>query len=135
MKKIRERIGGIVLTILSLALTIGVKTMFSACGPKDDGSWMNCHWAEQAVFAVSIGLTVTAGLRLLLNRQAKAGAALAMSVIAVMTALLSGVFVRLCMMDTMRCHAVMRPAVLILCGLIAVAGVVDAILSRKEANA
>ena len=131
MKKIN--ITDICLLILSAALCLGVKLLFHACGMKEDGSWMNCHWAEQAVFAVSIGLTVTAGLRLLLNRQAKAGAALAMSVIAVMTALLSGVFVRLCMMDTMRCHAVMRPAVIILCALIAVTGIADAVTGRKEA--
>ena len=130
MKKIN--ITDICLLILSAALCLGVKLLFHACGMKEDGSWMNCHWAEQAVFVVSIGLTVTACLRLLLNRQAKAGAALAMSVIAVMTALLSGVFVRLCMMDTMRCHAVMRPAVIILCALIAVTGIADAVTGRKE---
>ena len=131
MKKIN--ITDVCLLVFSAALCLGVKLVFHACGMKEDGSWMNCHWAEQAVFAVSIGLTVTAGLRLLLNRQAKAGAALAMSVIAVMTALLSGVFVRLCMMDTMRCHAVMRPAVIILCALIAVTGIADAVTGRKEA--
>ncbi|MBR2086465.1 MAG: DUF4418 family protein [Oscillospiraceae bacterium] len=131
MKKIN--ITDVCLLVFSAALCLGVKLVFHACGMKEDGSWMNCHWAEQAVFAISIGLTVTAGLRLLLSRQAKAGAALAMSVVSVMTALLPGVFVRLCMMDTMRCHAVMRPAVIILCALIAVTGIADAVTGRKEA--
>ena len=131
MKKIN--ITDVCLLVFSAALCLGVKLVFHACGMKEDGSWMNCHWAEQAVFAISIGLTVTAGLRLLLSRQVKAGAALAMSVVSVMTALLPGVFVRLCMMDTMRCHAVMRPAVIILCALIAVTGIADAVTGRKEA--
>ena len=131
MKKIN--ITDVCLLVFSAALCLGVKLVFHACGMKEDGSWMNCHWAEQAVFAISIGLTVTAGLRLLLSRQAKAGAALAMSVVSVMTALLPGVFVRLCMMDTMRCHAVMRPAVIILCALIAVTGIAGAVTGRKEA--
>ena len=131
MKKIN--ITDVCLLVYSAALCLGVKLVFHACGMKEDGSWMNCHWAEQAVFAISIGLTVTAGLRLLLSRQVKAGAALAMSVVSVMTALLPGVFVRLCMMDTMRCHAVMRPAVIILCALIAVTGIADAVTGRKEA--
>ena len=123
----------ILLLVMSAALCIGVKLVFHACGMKEDGSWMNCHWAEQAVFAVSIGLTVTGCLRIFLDRQAKAGTALAMSVISGMTALIPGVFVRFCMMDTMRCHAVMRPAVIILCVLIAVTGIADGLLSRKEA--
>ena len=130
MRKIN--ITDILLLVMSAVLCLGVKIVFHACGMKEDGSWMNCHWAEQAVFAVSIGLTVTACLRLFFDRKAKAGAALAMSVISVMTALIPGVFVRLCMMDSMRCHAVMRPAVTILSVLIAVTGVADLLLSRKE---
>ena len=133
MKK--PTITDICLLLLSAALCLGSKLLFHACGPKEDGSWMSCHWAEQTVFLMSIGLTVVSAVRLCLSRPAKAGAALAMSVMSVATALIPGIAIRLCMMDTMRCHAVMRPAVLILCGLIAVAGVVDAILSRKEANA
>jgi hypothetical protein len=131
MRKIN--ITDILLLVMSAALCLGVKLVFHACGMKEDGSWMNCHWAEQAVFAVSIGLTVTGILRLFLERKAKAGAALTMSVISVMTALIPDIFVRLCMMDTMRCHAVMRPAVIILCVLITVTGIADVLLSRKEA--
>ena len=58
MKKVKERTAGIVMTVLSLLLTIGSKTIFSACGPKEDGSWMTCHWAEQAVFGMGIVLTL-----------------------------------------------------------------------------
>lgn len=121
------------LLLFSLALCIGVKCLFHACGAKDDGSFMSCHWAEQAVFALSLGMTAGSVLRLFLNRQAKAGAALMLSVTAVMTALLPGVFIRLCMMQEMRCHAVMRPAVIIVCVLLAVTGIADAVLARKEA--
>lgn len=121
-----------ILLLLSLALCLGVKLVFHACGVKDDGSYMACHWAEQAVFLSSIGLTITAVLRLFLDRKQKAGAALAMSVTAVLSALIPGVGIRLCMMETMRCHAMMRPTVMIVCGLIAAAGIADAVLQRKE---
>ncbi len=124
----------IILLVLSLALAVGIKLVFHACAPKEDGSWMTCHWAEQAVSAASIGLTAVAVLRLFLCRAAKAGTALAMSVFAVITALLPGVFIRMCMMDTMRCHAVMCPAVMIVCLLIAATGLADAFLARKEAQ-
>ncbi len=130
MKK--PTITDMILLILSLALCIGVKLVFHACGMKDDGSYMTCHWAEQAVFAVSTGLAVTAVFRLFLDRKSKAGAALAMSTTAAVTALIPGVCIRLCMMETMRCHAVMRPAVIILCVLLAVTGIVDFVLCRKQ---
>ena len=74
----KPKLTDIVLLLLSLALCLGVKLVFHACGMKEDGSYMNCHWAEQAVFAVSAGLTITSVLRLFLDRKAKAGAALAM---------------------------------------------------------
>ena len=132
MKK--PTITDILLLVLNIALCAGVKLLFHACGAKDDGSFMSCHWAEQAVFAVSVGLAAAGVLRLFLNRQAKAGAALVMSLVSVVTALIPGIFIRLCMMNDMRCHAVMRPAVVIVCVLIAVTGIADALLARKEGN-
>lgn len=35
--------------VLSVILAAGVKLMFHACGPKDDGSRMHCHTAENTV--------------------------------------------------------------------------------------
>ena len=130
MKKIT--VTDILLLLLSLALCIGIKVFFHACGPKEDGSFMACHWAEQAVFAASIGMAGVSCIRLLLDRREKAGAALAVAVMAAVTAFLPGVFIRLCMMKEMRCHAVMRPAVLLLCIAVAAAGVTDFVLSRKD---
>ena len=128
----KPKLTDIVLLLLSLALCLGVKLVFHACGMKEDGSYMNCHWAEQAVFAVSAGLTITSVFRLFLDRKAKAGAALAMSVTAAVTALIPGACIRLCMMDTMRCHAIMRPGVIILSGLLMLTGIADFVLGRKE---
>ncbi|MBQ4465150.1 MAG: DUF4418 family protein [Oscillospiraceae bacterium] len=130
MKKLT--VTDVILLVLSTALCLGVKLVFHACGPKEDGSWMTCHWAEQAVFAVSIGMMAIAVVRLFLERREKAGAALAMSLMGVMTALIPNVMIRLCMMSEMRCHAVMHPAVVILSVLTAIAGAADFVLSRKE---
>lgn len=130
MKKLT--VTDVILLVLSAALCLGVKLVFHACGPKEDGSWMTCHWAEQAVFAVSIGMMAIAVVRLFLERREKAGAAVAMSLMGVMTALIPNVMIRLCMMNEMRCHAVMHPAVVILSVLTAIAGAADFVLSRKE---
>lgn len=133
MKKIRERIGGIVLTILSLALTVGVKTVFSACGPKDDGSWMNCHWAEQAVFGIGIALTVMSVLVLIFGgSRTGAGASLAAVPAAAIAAFTPAGLINLCMMTNMHCHSVTRPAVIVLSVLIAVTAAVNAaVIFRK----
>lgn len=133
MKK--PSITDILLLILSLALCIGVKCLFHACAPKEDGSWMACHWAEQSVFAAALGMSITAALRLFLDRRAKTGAGLAIGVTAAVTALVPGIFIRLCMMNDMRCHSVMRPAVIIVCVLLVICAVVDAVLAGKEERA
>ena len=39
----------ILLFVFSVVELIGIRTFFAPCGPKEDGSWMSCHWAGQAV--------------------------------------------------------------------------------------
>lgn len=135
MKKIKCRIGGIVMTVLSIVLTVGVETVFPACGPKDDGSWMTCHHAGQAVFGMGIALTVISIISLVAGSgKVGAGASLAAVPLAVVTALMPGVFIGLCMMTSMHCHTVMRPAVIVICVLIACAAAVNALLILKKAG-
>ena len=133
MKK--PSITDMILLILSLALCIGVKCLFHACAPKEDGSWMACHWAEQSIFAAALGMNITAALRFFLNRSARIGAGLAIGVTAAVTAIVPGLLIRLCMMNDMRCHAVMRPASIILCVLIVVCVTVDMVRAGKEERA
>lgn len=129
MKKIKDRTAGIVMTVLSLLLTVGVKTFFGACGPKEDGSWMTCHWAEQAVFMAGIALAVISVITLAAGRsKTAAGASLGGAALAAVTAFVPGIAINLCMMTNMHCHTVMRPAVIVLCVLIAVTGCVNSFL-------
>ena len=48
----------VVLCVLSAVLCFGTKFLFHACAPKEDGSWMACHWAEQTVFGLGITLLI-----------------------------------------------------------------------------
>ena len=104
--------------------SIGVRTFFAPCGPKEDGSWMSCHWAEAALFALAVVLTVQAAIRLALRAPgAKRGAALAMLPVALAAAIVPGGLIPLCMMRTMRCHFLLRPAVILVSvAIIALAG-------------
>ena len=119
----------IVLLILSLILTVGVRLVFHACLPHEDGSWMACHWAEQAVFALGLVLCVQSALLTALDQP---GLALAMVPTAGMAAILPNNLIRLCMMKEMRCHAVMRPAAIALGAVIAAVALADFILENRK---
>lgn len=131
----KKRIAGIILTILSLLLTVGVMLIFPACGAKDDGTFMLCHWAGQAVFGMGIVLTVISVIVLIFgDGRAAAGASLSTFALAVLTALTPELLIPLCKMPTMQCHTAMRPAVIVISALIAVTAAVNSviILKRKE---
>ncbi len=132
MKKL-QTIFGILSGALSLVLTIGVKNFFSACDHMTDtGAYMSCHWAEQAVFAISLVLCVTSvAMVLMRDPKMRSGLAMAMVPQAVITMLIPNVFINLCMKTDMQCHSVMRPAVMLLCGGIAVCAAIAAFLGIK----
>ncbi len=123
------------MTALSLILTVGVRTVFSACGPKDDGSWMTCHWAEQAVFMAGTALTVVSVVVLICGSdRAALGASLSAIPTAIVTILIPDIAIKLCMMPTMHCHTVMRPAVIVTAVLITVTAAVNSavLISRSR---
>ena len=132
-RKVKEIVMSAVPLILSVFLTVGVKFVFHACGPKADGSFMNCHKAEQIVFITGCVLTVMSVLLLVLkNAKIRKILAAAMIPVSIVTALIPNTIIKLCMMNDMRCHTVMRPAVMILAILIAVCSVINMIRSGKE---
>ncbi len=135
MKNIKRRTGGIILLILSLALTVGIKLIFPACAAHDDGSFMCCHWAEQSVFGAGLALTVISLIILIFgNNKASIGASLAIIPIAAVSALTPEVLIPLCKMPMMQCHTTTHPAVIVISCLIAVTALVNAIviIRKKE---
>ena len=119
--------------VLSVILAAGVKLMFHACGPKDDGSWMHCHTAENTVCICAVGMTLLLfGMLFLRNRKAAFVLGLLTAAAAIVTALVPNTIIHMCMMTDMRCHAVMKPAVIILCIVIALISVLTGILRLRE---
>lgn len=126
------RIADVALLLLSAVLCVGVKLVFHACGAMEDGSYMHCHSAENAVFAAAIALVVLALLLCLLRaRIARAVIAFVTTVLALVTAFIPQNIVHLCMMPDMRCRSIMRPAVLVCSLLIAAAALLSALLSLR----
>ncbi|MCR4822761.1 MAG: DUF4418 family protein [Treponema sp.] len=133
MKKISP--ADIFLFILSLILFLGSHFLFHACPAKTDGSWMVCHWAERVITASGLLFTLLSLCCFFLpDAKIKAGISLTFIPLSIVTMLVPGVIVNLCMMKDMRCHTVMRPAVSVLCILIACLSLIDFILAIKKSS-
>lgn len=135
MEKKKKLIGAsdIVLLVLSVVFLIGSLTFFAPCGPKDDGSWMSCHWAGSAVAGVAGVLVVVSLIHLFVpDSGIKTGLSLTAIPTALLSLILPGNIIPLCMMDTMRCRSVTRPAVIVLSILVIAAAVFDILVQRKK---
>ena len=132
-KKLNIRVSDIVLLILSAIFLAGILTFFAPCGPKDDGSWMTCHWAGQAIRGIAAVLFIISVIHLIIkDENVKQGLSVAIIPMALLSAILPGTLIGLCMMNTMRCRAIMRPGTIVLSVLMIAAAVLDIILQRKK---
>lgn len=131
-KKVSIGVTDIAFAAVSILFTIGILTFFAPCGPKEDGTWMLCHWAGRAVAGLSVVITVIALAHLFVKNQVKAGLDIAAIPVALLTAILPGNLINLCMMKTMKCHAVTHPATVIFSVLVIAAVVVDLIVQQKK---
>ena len=123
----------VMLCMLSAALCFGTKFLFHACAPKEDGGWMTCHWAEQAVFGLGIVLLILSIITFCFpDGKTKSGVQISMAVISVLAMTVPNHLIHLCMMTAMRCHSVMKPAVMIISILILICSVTSGMLHRKE---
>ena len=119
---------------LGLALLIAVGSV-SFLGPcvHEDGSFGACHWAGQAL--LGIGLLLGAqSLLILLSKQprTKMGVYLAMLPTALLGIFTPGTLISLCRMATMRCRAIMQPAMIILCAVSAAVSAAGYFIERKK---
>lgn len=118
--------------IASLLLAIGVCTVFAACGPKDDGSWMHCHDVQIAIAICGAIATVVFAAAAFVKSGAARTALFVVGALVCIVVLLLPSIMPMCMVDTMRCHAVMAPFARIMAALGGVLGIVDAVLAHKE---
>ncbi|MBQ4249908.1 MAG: DUF4418 family protein [Clostridia bacterium] len=120
------------LVVLTALLTIGALTFFSPCGIHDDGTYGTCHWAGAAAAGIGAVMLVLAVIHLIAGSQtAKKFVAVSMIPSALLSALIPGTLIPLCMMAGMRCNAVMRPSVTIISIVIIIIALLDAILRHR----
>jgi len=116
--------------LINILLGLGVITVFSACERKEDGAWMRCHSAQMAVTICAvvlallfliIALVKIKVVRIILNLIAL--------IVSIVTFLIPGTIMKMCMMNTMRCYTVMQPFVRIMtciCAVFAIIGIIRA---------
>ena len=122
----------VVLPALSLILFIGLLTFLKPCGPKEDGSWMTCHWAGRALAGLAGAMLVLSIIRWFAGGGVKLGLDIALAVLAALAICVPGHLIGLCMMDAMRCRAVMTPGVTVVAVLVIAAAVIDIFVQRKK---
>ena len=131
MKK--QILPGCAAILLSLAASIGSVSFLGPC-VHEDGSFGACHWAGQALLGTGLA-AFAISLAAVLFRKARLGLYLGMIPVCLLGILTPGTLIGLCRMDTMRCRAVMQPAMILLfaaIGLAALCGAVACMREKKE---
>ena len=121
-----EPLAGVITTALSVVLVAGILSFAAPCGVHDDGTVSSCFWAGRAVLGVGVVTAVLSVVRIFEQDEGeRRGLSLAIALLGVLVAVLPGTLIDLCMMSTMRCHAVMRPFCLVVGALLVLVGGTD----------
>ncbi len=107
----------LVLLLLSILIAAGSVSFLGPC-VHEDGTFGACHWAGQAMLGIGLLLCLQSLAALLIrDNRIRVGLFLSCLMTAILGLVTPGTLIDLCRMSTMRCRSLMRPAMLILCGL------------------
>lgn len=122
------------LLVLLLAVLIAVGSV-SFLGPcvHEDGSVGICHWAGRALLGVGLLLAAESLFALLCsNRVARQGVFVPMLLTACLGFLIPGTLIDLCHMASMRCRALMQPAMIILFSIAALLSLIGFVMEKRK---
>ena len=131
----KKRIGltDLFMLVVSILYLVLMLTLFKACGAKEDGSFMTCHWAHQTLLVFAVLLIVLSLLHLIFgDARRKQGIAIAVIAVCFAAMLIPGRMIGLCMMADMRCHRLMVPGVTVCAVLLVLAAALDAWTRRER---
>ena len=128
MKK--ETVPALLLLLLAAVIILGSQTFLSPC-VHEDGSFGACHWAGQSLLGLGCVLLIAAVISLCV-RRARTGIYFGALPVCVLGILTPGTLIDLCRMSTMRCRAVMQPAMIILFSVALLCVTTGAILSARK---
>ena len=131
MKK--QIIPGCIIFFLALTAAVGSVSFLGPC-VHEDGTAGACHWAGRSLLGLGSLTTILSLLAVLLPR-ARFGLYLSIALTCILGILTPGTLISLCKMSSMRCRAVMQPAMIILfaaAGLTALCGAIACLRGKKE---
>ena len=118
---------------VAAVLGIGVLTLFRGCGAMEDGSFMHCHTAQNFVFALSAVIALVGIVDIFIGVHIIKVLISAISILlSVIIPFVPGFIVPMCMMETMRCNAVMKPFVYVFGVILFVTLVVKALVLYRS---
>ena len=120
--------------LLSAVTAAGSVSFLGPC-VHEDGSFGACHWAGQAMLGIGLLLAALSLTALLVkDGRLRAGMLFAAAAAAILGIFVPGTLIHLCGMATMRCRAVMRPAMTLLCALTALSCLTGGIAAYRKAG-
>ena len=126
--------GAAVSLLLSAVIAAGSVSFLGPC-VHEDGSFGPCHWAGQAMLGIGLLLAVLSLTALLVkDGRLRAGLLFAAAAAAILGIFVPGTLIGLCGMATMRCRAVMRPAMTLLCALTTASCLLGGITAYRKAG-
>ena len=127
-------IPAVIIVLSALAAAAGSRSFLGPC-VHEDGTFGPCHWAGQALFGLALLMAAEAVIAVAWkNESLRKGLYIAMALTAVLGILVPGTLIGLCGMATMRCRALMRPAMTILFAVMGIASAAGVFLSGEQAT-
>ena len=130
----RISITGIIRLLFALLIVIGSLSFLGPC-VHTDGSQAPCvsssHW-QIILGSVMVALSLVylwCG-----NKNLRKWLAISLTLIAIVTALVPGTLVSLCMMNSMRCNAIMKPSIQLISAFVALLSLVDVCKSAAKGD-
>lgn len=132
----KTKITGVILTILSVLMMIGPKFIFPVCqGLKDDGTFMKCHYTQQALLCVGLVMVVLSiGTLICKQNETRILAGIGLIAGSIMSMLIPTVLIGVCKTATMSCVALTKPAVIVVGILTILVAIVNIIFSLKKSE-
>lgn len=130
----RHSLCALLVLLLSVVIAVGSVSFLGPC-VHEDGSFGACHWAGRALLGTGILLTAESLFALLCrDSRMRQGAFVPMLFTACLGCLIPGTLIDLCRMATMRCRALMQPAMILLFSVSAILSLIGFFVEKRRAG-
>ena len=126
----KKSVTAILVLIVSFLFFAAMLTVLSPCGPKEDGTFMSCHYAGRALRILS-GAAVVVAAAAFFRKELARLADIVLALLGLAVIVIPGGVIHLCMMPEMKCRAVMKPGAIVFAVLLIAAAAADLLLRNR----